>query len=595
MPQDARSSTASGLQVGPWCVQPALNQIASPQATRRLEPQLMDLLVFLAGSGGRVVSREEITAAVWRGRFIAETTLTRSIADLRRALGDTSPERRYIQTIAKRGYRLIASVSPATSAAGAARAESSASADARPSLVVLPFSHLGPEEDHYFCEGLTEDVIGALTRIPGLRVISRTSAFAARRQGDDVAEIGRRLGVTHVLEGSSRRSHGRVRVSAQLVRASDQAHVWCDRYDRLAQDVFAIQDEIAEAIARRLALTLRRREGSRGAASENAEAQARYLEGRHHFQKGTREGLERARQCLAEAVRLDPGFAVAHDALSEVFWYLGFYGLLVPKDAFTQALWESLRALEIDDQLAQSHALLAMLRKELDYDWREVEREFALARALDPSSPLVRLRYAMCGLMPQGRLAEAAAELERVAEADPLSPVVLWWASTMYWFGGDLDHMRAWTARLQEVDAAHPLAHMAVGSLRLSEGRGAEAVAAYERAADLAGRPAWLVGWLGLACGLAGQRDRARALGDELLARGADQMSPTALALVGFGLGDLDQTFRWLERAVEVRDPHVIPVRCYPPLSGLRADPRYRSLLQALHLTEAIPAGADRT
>jgi TolB-like protein/Tfp pilus assembly protein PilF len=593
MRAEARPTGAAELRIGGWRVRPALNEIGDVATCRRLEPQLMDLLVFLAGSGGRVVSKDDIIDAVWNGRFIAETTLTRSIADLRRALGDTEPRRRYIETIAKRGYRLIAPVSGAgEQPAVRPTADPEADAGGGPSLVVLPFSNLGPPRDAYFCEGLTEEIINVLTRIPGLRVISRTSAFAAHRDGGDVAVIGRRLGVTHVLEGSSRRARGRVRVTAQLVRVRDHGHLWSDRYDRPAADVFRVQDEIAEAIARRLELTLTDRARARSAPTSSPEAYSRYLEGRHHFQKGTRESLERAEACLGEAVRLDPSFALAHDALSEVFWYQGFYGLKVPKDAFTQALWESLRALEIDDRLGEAHALLAMLRKELDYDWAEVEREFATARALAPFSPLVRLRHAICGLMPHGRTAEAAAELERVAQADPLSPVVLWWLSVMYWFAGELDSMQERIARMHELDASHPLAQMALGCLRLSGGQPSEAVAPFQKAVELAGRPPWLMGWLGLACGLAGQEASARRLREELVERSpARDVAPTSLALVALGLGDRDEAFRWLDRAVEVRDPHVVPLRCYPPLAALRADPRYGSLLAKLRLAPGTASG----
>jgi TolB-like protein len=219
----------SDLRVGSWRVQPTLNQIDDGRTVRHLEPQVMDLLVFLASAGRRVVSKDEIINGVWEGRFIAEATLTRSVADLRRALGDTRSRRRYIETIPKRGYRLVASMSGVAShepAAAAPPVESSAAAVSPPSLVVLPFSNLGSPDDRYFCEGLTEEIINVLTRIPGLRVISRTSAFAAHASGGDVAEIGRRLGVTHAIEGSSRRSEGRVRVTAQLIRVSDHGHVW---------------------------------------------------------------------------------------------------------------------------------------------------------------------------------------------------------------------------------------------------------------------------------------------------------------------------------------------------------------------------------
>ena len=589
------SGDASDLRVGQWRVQPTLNQIDDGRAVRHLEPQVMDLLVFLASAHGRVVSKEEILDVVWNGRFVAETTLTRSIADLRRALGDTKTHRRHIETIPKRGYRLVAAVSgigAAETAAAAPPVEPSAANVAAPSLVVLPFSNLGSPDDGYFCEGLTEEIINVLTRIPGLRVISRTSAFAAHAAGGDVAEVGRRLGVTHAIEGSSRHSEDRVRVTAQLIRVSDQGHVWSERYDRVLSDVFAIQDEIAAAIARRLELTLGEFGRRRAAPTRSMEAYARFLEGRHHFRRGTRESLERAQRCFTDAIHLDPEFAIAHDALSEVFWYLGFYGLMVPKEAFTLATWESVRALEIDNQMAESHALLAMLRKELDYDWVEVEREFARARVLDPRSPVVRMRYAICGLMPHGRAAEAAAELEHVAEADPLSVVVLWWLASMYWFSGQLVPMRALAERMLGLDSSHPLAHMGLALVQLEEGALAAAADSLEKAAELGGRPPWLLGWLGLACGAAGRHEQARALRHELLSLAAGgYVPPTALALVSLGLGDVEGMFHWFDLAITVRDPHVIPLRSYPCLQPFRADPRYHTLLAKLNLGDSAPFG----
>ena len=588
------SGARSDLRVGRWLVQPTLNQIDDGRAVRHLEPQVMDLLVFLASARGRVVSKEEILDAVWNGRFVADATLTRSMADLRRALGDTRTERRHIATIPKRGYRLVASVSGVGSTEPAAVAppvEASSSA-AAPSLVVLPFSNLGSPDDGYFCEGLTDEIINVLTRIPGLRVISRTSAFAAHAAGGDVADIGRRLGVTHAIEGSSRRSDDRVRVTAQLIRASDHGHVWSERYDRVLSDVFVIQDEIAAGIARRLELTLGEFGRRRAAPTSSMDAYARFLEGRHHFRRGTRESLERAQRCFTDAIHLDPEFAIAHDALSEVFWYLGFYGLMVPKEAFTLATLESVRALEIDNQMAESHALLAMLRKELDYDWLEVEREFARARALDPRSPVVRMRYAICGLMPHERAADAAAELEHVADADPLSVVVLWWLTSMYWFSGQLAPMRALVKRMLDLDSSHPLAHMGLACLQFQEGELAAAADSFEKAAELGGRPPWLLGWFGLACGAAGRHEKARALRHELLSQAAGgYVPPTALALISLGLGDIEGMFHWFDLAIAVRDPHVIPLRSYPCLQPFRADPRYHTLLAKLNLGDGVSFG----
>ena len=584
-----KSSHTSDLHVGQWHVQPTLNQIWHDETVRHLEPQLINLLLFLASSDGRVVSKDQIIEAVWEGRFIAEATLTRSIADLRRALGDNTERPQYIETIAKRGYRLVAQVSSAASSApadAAATAAGTEPSNREPSIVVLPFRNFGIEADRYFCEGLTDEIINMLTRVSGLRVISRTSAYAAQARGGDIAEIGRRLGVTHAIEGSVRRAERRIRVTAQLVRVSDHCHVWSERYDRDADDVFAIQDDIADGIARRLELTLPRLVRRSAAPTTNRDAYDRFAEGRHHFLRGTTESLEHARRCFVDAVKLDPGFALAHDALSEVYWYMGFYGLLVPKDAFASAVWESLRALEIDDQRAESHALLAMLRKELDYDWSEVNREFARALELNPHSLVVRMRYALCGLLPHGRLAEAAAELERVVESDPLSIPVRWWLGSMYLFSRQAKPLREQADRMLEIDPAHPLSHMGMATLHLLVGQPAAAVAAFERACELAGSPAWLRGFLGLAYGIAGERDKAQALLDDLRVGSPERyVPPFALALTMFGLGDIDAVFEQMNRAIDVRDPLIVPLGSYPFFDDLKSDARFTALLSRMNRT----------
>jgi len=583
------------LQVGRWCVQPSLNELRDGSTVRHVEPQVMDLLVFLASREGRVVSKDEIIEGVWEGRFIAEATLTRSIADLRRALGDSRARPQYIETIAKRGYRIVATVSRGDGGGTPGEradtdGENASAPRPEPCLIVLPFANLGPGSSGYFCDGLADEIISALTRLSGLRVISRTSAFAAHARGGDIAEIGRGLGGTHAIEGSVRQAEGRIRVTAQLIDIRTHCHVWSERYDRALSDVFAIQDEIAAGIARRLELTLDGLGARVAPPTTSMEAYARLLEGRHHFLRGTREGMDRARHCFADAIKLDPGFAAAHDALSEVFWSLGFYGMAAPKEAFKLAFWESLRALELDDRSGETHALLAMLCKEVDYDWSEVDREMARALELDPRSPVVRFRYAICGLISRDRGAEAARELEPVVQNDPLSIVTRWWLAAAYWFSRQTGRAREQAQRMADIDPRHPLTHMMLGTCLLTEGDLAGAVAAYEKAAELGDRLPWLLGWLGLACGRAGQRDRAQALREELLAESMTAyVSPFANALISIGLDDTDGAFQWMDRAIEERDPFIIPVLSYPILDPLRSDPRYLSLLAKMNLTACGP------
>ncbi len=451
---------------------------------------------------------------------------------------------------------------------------------------MLPFADLGPgDPDRSFSDGLTEEVINVLTRVPQLRVIARTSSFAAAAIGADLDDIGRRLGVTHLLEGSVRRSDGRVRVSAQLIRASDRCHVWSERYDRTLTDVFAIQDEIAAAIATRLELSLGGLGRRERWPTASVEAYAAYLESRHHFIKGTPSSLFESRRCLETAIQLDPAFAAAHDALGELYWYMGFYGALVPKDAFLKASWETLRALELDDSLAEAHALLALLHKELDYDWTKVRREFDRAFERDPRSPTVRLRHAYGELLAFGRLAEAAAEIRAVLENDPLSAFARWWLAVMLFLAGDARSAVEEIDRLLAIEPQYPPAHMILGAVRLMLGDAAGAVAACEHAVECGGGAPWLQGWLGQALACAGRRAEAAALRERLVAlSGSAYVPPTAVAWISLALGDLDDGFKRMEDAIDVRDPLIMPIRSYPFLEPIRRDGRYSALLAKMNL-----------
>jgi serine/threonine-protein kinase len=266
----------------------------------------------------------------------------------------------------------------------------------RPSVAVLPFANMsGAGEDDYLCEGLAEEIINALTRVPGLRVIARTSAFVVGRMQLDVREAGARLDVGSLLEGSVRRAGRRVRVSAQLVSASDGSHLWSERFDRELTDVLALEDEIAAAIAERLRVELKRENRDRRRAEIDVEAHGFYLEGRYFFARGTPEALAQAKACYERAIERDPNFALAFDSLAELYWYLGFFGNVPPREAFSQSTWHALHALELDDTLAETHALLGMLRKELDYSWTAAStRRQPRSR---PCSRATRYRYSPAG------------------------------------------------------------------------------------------------------------------------------------------------------------------------------------------------------
>jgi TolB-like protein/predicted Ser/Thr protein kinase len=463
-----------------------------------------------------------------------------------------------------------------------------------PSIAVLPFTNMsGVKEDDYLCEGLAEEIIDALTRIPGLRVIARTSAFAIGRMGLDVREAGARLDVGTILEGSVRRAGARVRVTAQLVSTSDGSHVWSERYDRELIDVLVLEDEIAQAIAARLRVELAGGGRTQPPAVASAEAYTAYLEGRYYFARGTPDALAQAMACYERATSLDPGFALAYDSLAELYWYLGFFGNVPPREAFAVSTFHALRALELDDGLAQTHALLGMLRKELDYNWPEVDRELRRARQLNPESPLVRLRYAISGLLPHGRVEEGLAEIEAMLRTDPLSLFVRWWGGIMAYLARRPEAMIAEGRHMIALDPHHFLGHWTLGNGMSEIGGWDDAVASMERSDALSGGAPFTTGFLAYVYGRAGRREDTLRLLDRLAQMAsAGYIPPSAFAMGHVGLEDWDAALSWLDKAIDARDPIVMPIKTFPFLDPIRGDARFQALLKKMRLECPTPSAS---
>jgi serine/threonine-protein kinase len=456
----------------------------------------------------------------------------------------------------------------------------------QPSVAVLPFRRMtAAAEDDYLCEGLAEEVINALTRIPGLKVIARTSSFVVSRMGLDVREAGARLDVGHVLEGSVRREGARVRVNAQLVSTADGSHLWSERYDREMTDVLALEDEIAAAIAARLRVALAGANRDRPQPAVDPEAHAAYLEGRYYFARGTPDALAHASACFQRALARAPDSALAYDSLAELYWYLGFFGNVRPRDAFSQSTWYALRALELDDTLAQTHALLGMLRKELDYNWPEVDRELQRALDLNRESPLVRLRYAISGLLPHARNDEAMREVEALLQADPLSVITRWWMAVLAHLARRPDRTIAEGRHMIALEPGHFLGHWALGVGINDTQPGREAVDAMQQAHALSGGIPFTLGFLALVSGAAGLRDdvlRLREQAGRMAAAG--YVPPSTFMCCAIGVGDWDSAFEWMDRAIDARDPIIMPIKSFPFLDPVRDDARFQALLRKMHL-----------
>jgi TolB-like protein len=533
------------------------------------------LLLALLRRAPEVARREELIDQVWEGTIVGDETLSQRVRLLRDALGDAAKEPRYVESVRGWGYRAAAQVGRLDSGERALS-----------TVAVLPFANLGGDPaDDPLCEGLAEEIISALARVDGLRVIARTSSFAVARMGLDACQAGERLDAGSLLEGSVRRSGKRVRVTVQLVETSCGGYLWNERYERELCDTLELEDEIADAVAARLRADLDCGQERRRRPTVDPEAHQAYLEGRYHFARATPEALAKAVECYQRAVALDPGFARAYDALAEYHWFLGFYGGAPPRDTFERSTWCALQALELDETLADTHALLGMLRKELDYNWPEVDRELARARELDPESPNVRIRYAISGLMPHGRAEEALAEVDKVLPRDPLSPFVHWWCGAMAYLARRTQRAIDEGRCIIHLQPDHFLGHWLVGMGLERRGEMQAAARAMERANELSGGIPFTLGYGMVPMGRAGYHDKVRGILRDLeQAAEARYVPPSCFALGYVGLGEWDEALRWFDTAIEVRDPIAMPIKTYPFLDPIREDPRFLRLLEKMNL-----------
>jgi TolB-like protein/tetratricopeptide (TPR) repeat protein len=563
-----------------------------------LREQSFRALAQLLERPRQVVTREELRRRLWPGEVFVdfENNLNSAVARLREALGDSAEHPRFIETLPKRGYRFIGELTRAAPDAGPARPVR---------LAVLPYLNLGgaPARD-YLSDAWTDDLITELAAFAPdrLGVIARTTAMRYRGAQKDIGQIGRELDVDYVVEGGIRCEQERVTITTQLIGVSDQTHLLARRDEADLRTMFDVRGVVAEAVAGRIGIARREPAGARATrTTEDVSAYHSYLRARTLVIRETPEAFATAKQCLEEAIARDARFALAYDALAELYWYLGFFGLVPPRDISATGMFYAMRALDIDETLAETHALFGLYRKELDFNWADVEREMVRAREIDAASPLVRLRYAIGWLLPECRLAEAASEIELALETDPLSSFLRSWFGVMLWLNREYDRAVEQARLIVTFDPAAFTGHWLLGLFLREQRQFDAAIAAHYAAVELSGGSPLVLGWLGLALGQAGRTADARAVAERLQAMArAGYVPPTSFAWTWLGLGQMDQAFAWMDRAVDGRDHMIMPIQSYPFLDPVRRDPQYVGLLRKLNYKVAgtgtcrFPATATR-
>jgi TolB-like protein/tetratricopeptide (TPR) repeat protein/predicted Ser/Thr protein kinase len=460
-----------------------------------------------------------------------------------------------------------------------------------PSVAVLPFADMSAARDHeWFSDGLSEEIINALTQVPGLKVIARTSAFAFKGQQLDVRQIAERLGVNHVLEGSIRKAGDRVRITAQLISAADGAHVWSERFDRQLADVFAIQDEIAEAIAGTLRISLSPGTGPAPRHTPPIEAYEAFLMAQYHLQHWTQESLARSKESLERAIAIDPSFAQAHGQLGLTYMSLVTENQVLPERAAELMRASARRALEIEPSRPEAHIVLALVSV-LGYDWGEAEREFRIAVAHDPP-PVVRYFYAVWCLAPTGRMQEAEEQIERALQDDPLN-VLFQFTQGMFWAGSNrIAQGEAKLRRVLEMDGFW-LAHAWLSTIAVMRGSMDEALEHAQRAFDAVPVNYMNIGELAGVLRRLGDNERADAL-LEKLGDGSAFGAAAGLSYYYMTLSDVDNAAAWFEKAVVQRDtraPWILSRQYAGALLSSRHWPRLAKLMNLPATGERTPSG----
>src|ERR1700677_1663250 len=614
--------------------------------TVALTPKAFDVLLFLIQNAGRIVTKDELMKAVWPDSFVEESNLTQTIFMVRKALDETA-DRRYILTVQGQGYRFLVPVTEAERNAPEIEARV-AVADARSvpeiqldshgrgarhwrtvviasatvalvliavyviwpwrsrrgpaeqpgriMIAVLPFENFtGDPGQEYFSDGLTEEMISQLGDLDPahLGVIARTSVMHYKHSQESIPQIGKDLGVQYVIEGSVRRDSERIRITAQLIQVKDQSHLWAREYDRDLSHLLELQEEISREIAGEIEFSLsgrrsieanRQQPPASATTASSYEAYDLYLKGRYFWNKRTGDGFRQAADYFQQAIDKDPNYGRAYAGLADTFalmstWYAGPQNELMPK-----ARSAALRAIALDEGLAEAHASLALIRENYDYDWRGAEREFRRAIQLDPQYATAHQWYAEF-LSWQGRFEDAYTESERARRLDPLSLIIASDYASILYNSRQYDKAAKQWGSVLELDPNFELARESMIPVYLQQGRYDDATEEVNRLAKRVQGP-WTLAWEVAVYSRAGRVEKARrALRKLELTPGSWPIRTPTLLLAYSGMSEKERVIDLLQRAYSDHSNAVVEIKVDPMYDSIRNDSRFQELMRRLNFS----------
>jgi TolB-like protein/DNA-binding winged helix-turn-helix (wHTH) protein/Flp pilus assembly protein TadD len=636
-------STAQEFHFGEFTLDQSRYRLQRGERLLRLEKLPMELLILLVERRGELISREEIAERLWgKGVFLdIDHSINTAIRKIRLVLRDDPEKPRFVETVVGKGYRFAAPVIcnhgdstsqvpplplPAQVASNTAVLSNKKrvvsirlkvllgsvavlalftvafllnsggpAKGTRPpaikSLAVLPLQNLsGDPTQEYFADGMTEELIGRLSNIHGLRVISRTSAMHFKNTQLSVPEIAKTLGVDAIVEGSVIREGNRIRVHAQLIRGATDEHIWAEEYQREYRDLLALQDEVARSIAERIQISLTPQERTSLASTPTVDPEAHedYLKGRYYFNQRTDDALNKSIGCFQQAIARNPGYALAYSGLADGYAMRGFRGAFPSKDALSRAKTAALKAIELDDTLAEPHASLAFIAETHEWDWATAEREYKRALELNPADARAHHWYAGY-LMYVGRFEDGISEARRARDLDPLSLPVNNALAGRLLVAGRYDEALEQVQKTLELNPHFAPAHQTLGWAYLRSGKREEAIREFRKALELSGTDdSDLLLDLGFAYATAGNPQEARRILAKLKKLHERGLVPSGSIAILYGaLGELNEAFTWLEKAYEERDPQLtylkVPGRRFEPM---RHDPRFQQLVHRIGLPD---------